>query len=50
MCIDLIELRVSGRYHFCNFDIAHSDITISHIVIKKYFYFFAYTDSRICLI
>lgn len=25
MCIDLIELRVSGRYHFCNFDIAHSD-------------------------
>ena len=44
------RLRVSGRGRLCNFDIAHSDITISHIVIKKYFYFFAYTDSRICLI
>ena len=44
------RVRVSGRCRLCKFDIAHGDITISHIVVKKNFYFFAYTDSRICLI
>ena len=28
------RVRVSGRCHLCNFDIAHSDITISHMVIN----------------